>query len=363
MSKEFKCSIMTSDHVPAKSPLLPVRHPEYDFFICDIFNASPKADIASMEHPIFSLSTKPDHRIRHYEHNGAYIDIKPSANGLATIHDRDILIYCISQLMAAMNENRPISQVIRFKAIELLQATNRMTTGRGYELLKAALERLRGTSISTNIITGSKEQFEVFGLIESAKVVRETRDGRMQEIEVKLSDWVFNAIRANEVLTLNRNYFRLRKPLERRLYELARKHCGKQLEWRVTLDLLRKKCGSNSSIKEFRRLVQEIVEEDKLHNHIPDYSIFLNENDMVIFQSRWTAPAVKQESDSGKLIGHLHPETYHDARTVAPGWDVYELERSWRDWFSMSGSEPPRDPDAAFLGFCRAWQQKRGSPK
>jgi len=354
---------MTADAIQAKSPLLPVRHPTGDFFICDIFNAAPKADIASMEHPVFSLSTKPDHRIRRYEHGGAYIEVKPSAEGLATIHDRDILIYCINQLMVAVNENRSISQVVRFKAIELLQATNRMTTGRGYELLKASLERLRGTSISTNIVTGKEEQFEVFGLIENAKIVRETRDGRMQEIEVKLSDWVFNAIRANEVLTLNRNYFRLRKPLERRLYELGRKHCGKQPEWRITLDLLRKKCGSNSSIKEFRRLVQGIVEEDAQHHHIPDYAISLNENDIVVSKSRGTVPAIKSESDFEMLIGHLDPETYHDARTVAPGWDVYELEHKWRDWIHMSGSEPPRDPDAAFIGFCRVWQQRQGSPK
>ncbi len=363
MCEVSKAEIMTIENAQVRSPLLPIRHPTDDFFICDIFNASPKADFASMEHPVFSLSTKQDHRIRRYDHNGCSIEIKPSAEGLATIHDRDILIYCISQLMAAVNEGRPISQVVRFKAIELLQATNRMTTGRGYELLKAALERLRGTSISTNIVTGGQEQFHVFGLIESAKVVRETRDGRMQEIEVKLSDWVFNAIRANEVLTLHRNYFRLRKPLERRMYELARKHCGKQPEWRITLDLLRKKCGSNSSIKEFRRLVEGIVEEDTLHHHIPDYAISLNENDIVIFQSRGTVPPAKSESDYAMMIGHLDPETYHGARTVAPGWDVYELERKWRDWISMSGSEPPRNPDAAFLGFCRKWQERNGSPK
>src|SRR5579885_3773286 len=115
MSKEFKCSIMASDHVPVKSPLLPVRHPEYDFFICDIFNASPKADMASMEHPIFSLSTKPDHRIRRYEHGTVYVEIKPSADGLATVHDRDVLIYCISQLMMALNSGQPVSSVVRFR--------------------------------------------------------------------------------------------------------------------------------------------------------------------------------------------------------------------------------------------------------
>jgi plasmid replication initiation protein len=126
--------------------------------------------------------------------------------------------------------------------------------------LKAAFERLSGTRISTNIITGGQEIFETFGIIDRAKLVRETRDGRLQEVEVKLSDWVFNAIRHNEVLTLHRDYFRLRKPLERRMYELARKHCGKQDEW--------------------------------------------------------------------------------------------------RDWMS----EMPRDPDAAFIGFCRKWYERRGAP-
>lgn len=81
----------------------------------------------------------------------------------------------------------------------------------------------------------------------NAEVVRETRDGRMQEVEIKLSNWVFNAIRSKEVLTLHRDYFRLRKPLERRIYELARKHCGAQKEWRISLALLQKECGSNST--------------------------------------------------------------------------------------------------------------------
>lgn len=39
------------------SPLLPDRNPKGDLFVCDIFDAAPKTDIGSMEHPIFSLST------------------------------------------------------------------------------------------------------------------------------------------------------------------------------------------------------------------------------------------------------------------------------------------------------------------
>ncbi|MCA9093083.1 MAG: replication initiator protein A [Planctomycetaceae bacterium] len=335
-------------------PLLPERYPTPDFFVCDFLDAAPKGDMASMEHPIFSLSTKPDHRIRRYEHGTTYVEIKPSADGLATVHDRDILIYCISQLMASLNAGKEISSVLRFKAHDLLKATNRMTNGQGYEALKSALERLAGTRISTNITTGGLEIFETFGIIERAKIVRETREGRMQEVEVKLSDWVFNAIRHQEVLTLHRDYFRLRKPLERRMYELARKHCGKKLEWRISLGLLQKKCGSSSTSKEFRRLVTKIVDEDLRYQHIPDYSVTLDESDIVTFRSRGTIPTPYASEPC--QMGPLNPETYNDARIVAPGWDVYLLEREWREWIT----EVPRDPDAAFIGFCRKWTELRG---
>ena len=79
----------------------------------------------------------------------------------------------------------------------------------------------------------------------------------------------------HEVLTLHRDYFRLRKPLERRIYELARKHCGQQDEWSISLELLKKKCGSASEDYEFRRLVGTICKEDAQHNHMPDYALTL----------------------------------------------------------------------------------------
>jgi hypothetical protein len=338
-------------------PLLPDRRAAPDFFVCDLMDAAPKGDMASMEHPIFSLSTKPDHRIRRYEHGSTYVEVKPSADGLATVHDRDVLIYCISQLMAALNAGQEVSSVLHFKAHDLLKATNRMTNGQGYDALKAALERLAGTRISTNITTGGQEVFETFGLIERAKIVRETRDGRMQEVEVKLSDWVFNAIRHQEVLTLHRDYFRLRKPLERRMYELGRKHCGKKAEWKISLPLLQKKCGSSSTEREFRRLVSKIVEEDSRFQHMPDYSVTLESDDMVIFRSRGSVP-LASSSLPQVPVGNLNAETYNDARIVAPGWDVYYLEREWREWIT----EAPRDADAAFIGFCRKWAERRGLP-
>lgn len=224
-------------------------------------------------------------------------------------------------------------------------------------LLKQRLKGWQELRISTNITTGGEEIFETFGLIERARIVRETRDGRMQEVEVKLSDWVFNAIRQHEVFTLHRDYFRLRKPLERRMYEIARKHCGKKSEWRISLALLQKKCGSASTEKEFRRLVSKIVEEDRQFQHMPDYAVSLESEDMVVFRNRGSVPSPVEEA-RGSLAGSLKMETYNDARIVAPGWDVYYLEQEWRAWLQ----EPPRDPDAAFVGFCRKWCERRGSP-
>ena len=173
-----------------RSPLLPIRH-QPDFFVCDVFDAAFKGDSASMEHPIFSLSKKPDMKTRRYENGNSWAEVRPGAKGLATVFDRDILIYCISQLVAAMNSGRTVSHTLRLRAHDLLIATNRDTSGRGYLNFREALERLQGTQIATNIITGGKEAFDVFSLIDRARIVRETRDGRMEEVEIRLSDWVF----------------------------------------------------------------------------------------------------------------------------------------------------------------------------
>lgn len=336
-----------------RSPLLPDRIGQQDLFVCDIFDAAPKGDMASMEHPIFSLSTKPDHRRRRYEHGKSFVEIKPSPDGLATVHDRDVLIYCISQLMAALNEGRPVSRKLSLQAYDLLKATNRMTNGQAYEGLKAAFRRLQGTQIETNIVTGGAEQFDVFSLIDRARIVRETREGRMQEIEITLSDWVFNAIEANEVLTLHRDYFRLRKPLERRIYELARKHCGMQPDWRISLALLQKKCGSNSTEKEFRRLVTTIVRHDEAFNHMPDYSVRLD-GEMVQFRRREAMRGGKRLSaaDSPMPSLTLDPETFERARRAAPGYDIHALHQEWRTFAERQG-KPVKNPDKAFLGFCR----------
>jgi plasmid replication initiation protein len=266
------------------SRLLPDRHPVGDFFIADITDWVLKGDRHSMEHPMFSLSKKPDHKVRRYEHNGVHITIKPGSDGLATIWDKDVLLYCISKLVAALNEGRQdVSRAVRLTAYDLLVTTNRTTGGRSYEELRAAFERLRGTSIMTDITTNGIRQRRGFGLIDNWEIVDKAASGRMLAVEIMLNQWLYNAIVAREVLTLNRDYFRLSGGLERRLYELGRKHCGQQPKWTVSLELLHKKSGSTGPVKRFREMVKKVAMRDGL----PDYRVrYDGETDRVLFYTK-----------------------------------------------------------------------------
>ncbi|MES2144559.1 MAG: replication initiator protein A [Pseudomonadota bacterium] len=311
-----------------------------DFFLCDILDAIPKDDVATMEHPVFSLATRPDRRILTYAHNGTEITVTPSVRGLATIHDKDILIYCISQLMAAQNAGRPVARRLRLTAHDLLLATGRETSGDAYQRLRDALERLAGTRITTNIAQGGFDLTEGFGLIEGWQILRQSRQGRMIAVSVTLSDWLFRAVLSKSVLTLSRDYFRLRRPLERRLYELARKHCGRQPEWRISVDTLLKKSGSASPRRVFRAMLREVIAADT----IPDYVLAEEPGDIL----RVTPRAVVIEPHAGP---HASPEALDEARRLAPGADVHALQADWRAFWARSGRPRLRSPDAAFLGF------------
>jgi plasmid replication initiation protein len=278
--------------------LIPLRHRQGDFFVADILDVSPKDDTASMEHPLFALKAG-DRRVRTYERNGVTVTIKPGHDGCATIHDKDVWIYCISQLVEAMNRGREdVSRTVRFTAYDFLVTTNRPTSGVGYQRMAEALGRLSGTRIETNIETAGYREKAGFGLVDSWRVIEKSpKDERMVAVEVTLPDWLYRSVRARHVLTLSRDYFRIRKPLDRRIYELARKHCGHQRKWRVSLTTLHQKSGSTASMKEFRRLLRELAQA----NDLPDYRIVLDaEADAVTFYARAPKGAMAQLKD---LIG------------------------------------------------------------
>ena len=318
-----------------------------EFFDCALFAHLPyfKDDMASMEHPVFSLTTHVDKRILHYQHNGNSIRIIPSILGLPTIHDKDVLIYCTSHLRAAINQGEVPSRAVRFTTHDFFLSISRDTGGASYERFKDSLNRLRGTTINTSIKTGKIRIEEGFGLIDVWRAVKEDVTGRVIAVEIKLSEWLYNAILSNELLTISPDYFGLRKPMERRLYEIARKHCGDQDIFKVGLEKLQLKVGSNSVRREFRRCIREIVAD----NHLPDYEIAISDDDQVSFISR-AKKHLATIRQTGFIL--LKPGTYESARAAAPGWDIYVLEQQWRDWVAKK-KELPKRPDSAFIAFCR----------
>lgn len=164
-----------------------------------------------------SSKTKPDRRILSYAHNGFTVDVTPSVRGCATMHDKDVVIYCISQLMAVMNAGHAASRTLTLRAHDLLIVTNRNTSGDSYLRLREAFERLAGTRITTNITAGGIESTQGFGLIESWEIKRREKGRRMISVTVTLSECLFRAVLSKSSLTLSCYYFRLRKLLERHI--------------------------------------------------------------------------------------------------------------------------------------------------
>ncbi len=279
-----------------RAKLLPVHHPDRDFFLADIFDYAMKDDGASMEAPIFTLSTKPDVSEWHWESKDGSksVTVTPSIKGRATQFDKDVLIYVVSQMTEALNRGRADAhnRTVRFTVYDYLVSTNKPTGGIEYQRLEAAFGRLRGTTIKTDIRTGGQRVTEGFGIIDKWKIIERSPDNaRMIAVEATLSEWLFNAVQAHEVLTIHPDYFRLRKPLERRLYELARKHCGHQPKWCISLALLQDKAGSRCSLKEFRRMIRGTIEA----NILPEYRLTLDGADKVTFYTQ----------DSRRLVAGL----------------------------------------------------------
>jgi len=293
----------------------PETHKQRDFFTCDVFDIY-KDDIASMEHPVFSLSTKPDFRMLVYKNNESTIKIKPSYTGLATIHDKDILLYLASSLMNAKNNGEEIHQVVRFVAYDYMLSTNKKTSGVQYKQLKDGLSRLKGTVIETNIKTNNTEITREFSLIDEWGVVKEDNNGKMIAVEVKLSDWFFSSIIGNAILSIDEDYFKLRKPTERRLYELARKHCGNQVAWKIKLENLKGKLGITSPTRTLRFNIKKIIET----NHLPEYNISMD-NDIVMF-TRKEPP--KESKASQQLPKHVSKKEIEKQAKPGESYDQAE---------------------------------------
>lgn len=333
--------------------LLPERHPNLDFFVLDIADAVPKDDLASMEHPLFSLATKPDMRHLEYKNGDSVLKIRPSPLGLPTIFDKDILIFVISQLMARKNRGHDIGDTVRFSMRELCIAINRPIGGDHYKRIENAIDRLQGTQFVTNVKTGRETERRTFSMIDEGGMVKNEDFTRNDYCEIKISRWLMRAIEANEVVSISRDYFRLRRPLERRLYEIVRKHCGNKSKWQIGLANLKEKTGSNAPLKKFRMNLRAIIEADVT----PFYSFEIDGNDLVIVRPRKARPTALSATIT------IPAWAEENAREIAreKGWDFYVLQQKWLAFAQgeAANGNAPKNAGAAFIGYCKKQEKLR----
>ena len=226
-----------------------------------------------MAYPFFSLSKT--HRVAPIDFVAGNVTIRVEAvpdHGMATIWDADILIWAASQIVEARDTGLRTSRLMAATPYEILSYVGRGTSARDYQRLKAALDRLQSTTVSTSIRQTAEGRRHRFSWINEWQE-RTDRNGRPEGIEMIVPDWFYQAVLDDAlVLTIDRAYFDLTGGLDRWLYRLVRKHGGRQRAgWRFDLRHLHQKSGSLSPFKRFAFELRDIVRRQPL----PGYALFL----------------------------------------------------------------------------------------
>jgi plasmid replication initiation protein len=228
-----------------------------------------------MAFPFFALSKNAWMKPLTYENGPVHIEVRPSASGVATIYDKEIVLYIASLMAAKVEAGEDVGQDFVFTAHDLFSVTGSNHSARSYQRLSEALERLQGTQIKTNIEAGGEGEEGFFSWLSEARLhYSKTRTGerRLKAVKVRLCDWLYRAIlRDRQVLDYAAAYFQL-GPIERRIYEVARSTCE---EGRLETDLatFRLQVGYQNPLANFRSAVKAIAAADT----IPDYRVELIE--------------------------------------------------------------------------------------
>lgn len=235
-----------------------------------------------MAFPFFALAKGAWMKPLTYEHGPVSIEVRPSASGVATIYDKEIVLYIASLMAAKMDAGEGIAQDFVFTAHDLFSVTGANHSARSYQRLSEALERLQGTQIKTNIEAGGEGEEGFFSWLSEARLhYTRTKNGerRLKAVKVRLCDWLYRAIlRDRQVLDYAAAYFQL-GPVERRIYEVARSagEDAMAAEGRFEIDLatFRLQIGYQNPLANFRAALKQIAGTDT----IPDYDVTLVEGE------------------------------------------------------------------------------------
>ena len=228
-----------------------------------------------------------------------------------------------------------------------------------------------------------KAETKAFGLIQSYDYLRKKHGifERLQYLEVELSNWLFRGIEAKRCWRSAATISGCAS-IDGRLCDLARKHCGKQANWRVSFDVLQKKVGSHTAReRKFTEYMCHVASE----NHLPDYAMTLEDGQAVFWRRgdgaggqkprpAFRAPAAAEPGyagasaeaskpastpAAGRRIG-VSQRAIEQLYNFAPGWDKYMLEHTYMEW--AKDKEAARNEDARFLGWVKSYTKGKPAP-
>lgn len=230
-----------------------------------------------MERPFFSLAKSKRVKPIDYRSPDGKLWVHVSANpdyGMATIWDADILIYCASMLadMARRGVN-DVPRKLHLMPYDLLRAIGRQPTGRAYELLGQALDRLVSTTVKTNIRADNRRE-ATFSWLDGWTQLVDEKTERSRGMTIELSNWFWEGVMmTGGVLSIDRAYFDITGGRERWLYKVARKHAGGAGEtgFAISMPTLFEKSGAEGQYRRFKFEIAKIAERDEL----PGYALLI----------------------------------------------------------------------------------------
>lgn len=326
-----------------------------------------------MERPFFSLAKTKRTKPIDYRSPDGKLWVHVSANpdyGMATIWDADILIYCASMLadMARRSVN-DIPRKLHLMPYDLLRGIGRPTTGRAYELLGQALDRLVSTTVKTNIRAENRRE-ATFSWLDGWTQLVDERTERSRGMTIELSNWFYEGVlMTGGVLSIDRAYFDISGGRERWLYKVARKHAGGAGEggFAISLPTLFEKSGAEGQYRRFKFEILKIAE----RNALPGYclsvehgkaepGIRMKRRDAMLLQ---VAQPVRRQQQNGSAAVSLPRPGLSDplrAQLAAeyPGWDLDVLHAEFRRWIDVDPARTPVNYDKALTGFVRHWHER-----
>lgn len=358
---------------------------QFDLFLPYLTDLPLRDQREVMERPFFSLAKRKRLKPIDYTSPDAKVWVHVSANpdyGMATIWDADILIYCASVVNDMKRRGvNDIPRTLHVMPYDILRTIGRPTTGRAYDLLGNALDRLQSTTIKTNIRAEGRRE-TTFSWLDSWTQLVDERTQRSKGMSLSLSGWFYDGLLMNGgVLAIDPEYFKLTGGRERWLYRVARKHAGGagQGGFAITLPTLFEKSGAEGVYRRFKFEIGAIVKRNALPGYTLDLETRPGKKEPQLRMTRRernttskqrALPEKKPGTSVGALskqtaesipiaisepTGYLTDDTIAYARKTYPGWDVHAIHETFKAWIVKGKGVAPKHYQKAFIGFLRSY--------